>query len=161
MKNPFKIKYLGVPLAVWVLIAGVPALALITQYVTGSATGTVKQAILLQACNVDTGTCSIADDKLSFTWDMGEVYQGSTYTATVTLVNNGNQDITVSPQLGEITATGGNEKFEGIVEVSPENLIVPAGDTADFTVTVNINPAEEPGEQYTINIAVLPVLSAE
>ena len=137
-------------------VMSVVAMALVTEYVTGTATGTVQQAIILNACNADVGTCNIADDKLSFTWDMDGVYQGSTYTATVTLKNLGNGDITVKPQISGITATGGNEEFEGSVSVSPETITVEGGSTADFTVTVNIHPAEEPGEQYTINIGVVP-----
>ncbi len=156
MKGKLFSKYLGIPLAVWIALAGVPALALITSYVTGTASGTVHQAIILDACNVDVGTCNIADDKLSFSWDMDGVYQGSEYTATITLKNLGNQDIQVKVEKGEVTATGGNNQFEGSVEVPEEPITVPAGDTADFTVTVKIHPAEEPDEQFTININVVP-----
>ena len=90
-----------------------------------------------------------------------EVYQGSTYTATVTLKNLGNGDITVKPQIVSVTASGGNDEFEGSVSVSPDTVTVPAATNegpgkANFTVTVSIHPAEEPGEQYTININVVP-----
>ena len=156
MKEKLFSKYLGIPLAVWIALAGIPALALITSYVSGTASGTVEQAIKLYACNADVGTCSIADDKLSFSWDMDGVYQGSEYNATVTLKNEGNKNITVKPQVETITASGGNDVFEGTVTVAPESLTVPAGSMADFTITVNIHPAEEPGEQYTININVVP-----
>ena len=137
-------------------VMSVVAMALTTQYVTGTVTGTVQQAILIDSCDTDTGSCTAAEDGKSFEWAMGDVYQGSTYTATVTLKNLGNGDITVKPQISGITATGGNEEFEGSVSVSPETITVEGGSTADFTVTVNIHPAEEPGEQYTINIGVVP-----
>ena len=145
-------------------VISVVAMALATQYVEGTATGTVKQAILINGCDSGgVGTCTVADDEKSFSWSMGnEVYQGSTYTATVTLKNLGNNEITVKPQVVNVTATGGNNNFEGSVSVSPDTVTVPAATnegpgTANFTVTVNIHPAEEPGEQYTINITVVPV----
>jgi len=147
---------LGAKAIVALAVMSVAAMALVTEYVTGTATGTVQQAIILDACNVDVGTCSIADDKLSFSWDMDGVYQGSQYTATITLKNLGNQDINVEVQKGDITATGGNNQFEGSVEVPEGVITVPAGSTANFDVTVNIHPAEEVDEQYTINIEVVP-----
>jgi len=142
------------------LIAVIPfGAALITQYIQGEATGTVKQAIGIKACNVDVGTCSLNDNdgdglNEAFAWDMGEVYQGSEYTATLTLENKANQDITVAFDY-EVEATGGNNEFEGTVEV-PNEITIPAGGTAEATITVNIHPAEEPGEQYTITVNVIP-----
>ena len=152
-----KVKIFGRLVPAWLLVAllvGAPAMALITYYVKGTVTGTVEQAITIQACNVDIGTCTIEDT--SFTWNMGSVYQGSSYLATITLYNSGNGDITVVPQVGEIRATGGNEVFEGSVIIEPETVTVPAGETASFTVNVTIHPAEEPEENYSIPIFVVP-----
>jgi len=148
---------LGAKAIVALAVMSVAAMALVTEYVTGTATGTVQQAIIIEDCDTETGTCSVADNKLSFSWDMGEVYQGSEYVATITLKNLGNKDIDVKPELGEISVTGGNEVFESEVCVSPGVVTVPAGDTEEFDVIVKIHPAEEPDEQYTININVAPV----
>ena len=160
MKEKLLAKYLGLPLAVWIALAGIPAMALATLYVSGTVHGAVEQAIWVDSCNVDVGTCTVTGNGKSFTWNMngdgGEVYQGSTYTANITLKNLGNRDIVVVPKVNDTTATGGNNQFEGTVTISPETLTVPAEGTAKFMVTVNVHPAEEPGEHYTIDIDVVP-----
>jgi len=137
------------------------AFALVTSYVTGTISGKVWQAIILDSCEADKGTCEIAGDKLSFTWSMDGVYQGSTYHANVTLKNLGNGDIEVDPEVVNITATGGNEEFEGSVTIEPDTLTVPAEGTAKFTITVTIHDAEEPGEEYQIDVDVKPVSAGE
>jgi len=154
---------LGAKAIVALAVTSLMAMALTSQYVAGTVTGKVKQAILIDSCTPDIGNCDwTATNGLAFLWNMGdEVYQGSTYTATVTLKNLGNNEITVKPQVVSITASGGNEEFEGSVEVPEEAITVPAATderpgTADFTVTVNIHPAEEPDEEYSIYIAVVP-----
>ena len=149
-------KLLGYTLVAAALVGGVLGLA--PYYVTGTITGAVQQAIKVSACNVPVGTCDIAEDQLSFEWAMGNVYQGDSYTATVTLSNAANQDIKVKVLVADISATGGNDQFEGTVEVPEEPITVPAGGTADIPVTVKIHPAEEPGEQYTIKIQVVPYI---
>ncbi|RLC34127.1 hypothetical protein DRH14_03665 [Candidatus Shapirobacteria bacterium] len=142
----------------WVLRGLIGALAvvgvsigLVTKYAEGTITGTVKQAILVTGCAVDVGECTVSQDGLSFTWNMGEeVYQGSVYTATVTLENKGNQDINVG------VVVSPSEQFEGEVEVPKEPITVPAGGTKEIPITVIIHPAEEPGEQYTIKVDIVP-----
>ena len=148
----------------WVLRGLIGALAvvgvsigLVAKYVEGGTiTGTVKQAILVTDCKVDVGECTVSQDGLSFTWNMGEVYQGSKYTANVTLENRGNQDINVGVVVSNINAEGGNGQFEGTVVVDPEKITVPAGGTEEISITVKIHPAEEPGEQYTIKVDIVP-----
>jgi len=133
------------------------SIGLVTKYAEGTITGTVKQAIYIKSCTVPEGqTCSVEDGSLSFTWNMGEVYQGSVYKATVTLENKGNQDIKVRVFVSNINAEGGNGQFEGTVVVDPEKITVPAEGTADISITVKIHPAEEPGEQYTIKVDIVP-----
>ncbi len=137
--------------------AATGAFAVVSVYITGTITGTVAQAITVEGCTVDVGACTISDDHLSFTWDMGTVYQGDKHTATITIANSANQDIQVKLEVSEVSATGGNNQFEGSIEVPTEPITVPAGGTADATITVNINPAEEPEEQFTATIQVVPV----
>jgi len=137
------------------------ALGLVSLYVTGltKSPDSVVQAIYVDGCTSAQGICYPSLDGLSWTWNMGDIYQGSVYTATITLRNDGNQDITVDVLTADITSEGGDGIFDGSVSYSPnEGIVVPAGGTVDITETVTIHPAEEPGTTFEISTEVVPHL---
>ena len=159
------VKIFGKSMPAWMLavLLAAPAMASVTFYVTGTSSGTVKQAITVWYISSETG--SVSHDSTTFTWDMGNVYQGSEYEAVITLKNFGNQPISVKVVTASISATGGNEEFEGIVTYCNEDkttcgneltIEVPADGTINFIEVVKIHPAEDTDEQYTITTNVIP-----
>jgi hypothetical protein len=154
-----KLKTLAVTMACLFVFSSV-AYGLVSLYVSGTTKSddTVVQAIYVDSCSSAQGYCYVAPfDKLSWTWNMGDIYQGSVYTAVITLRNDGNQDITVDMLTTGITSEGGDGIFDGSVSYSPNTgIVVPAGGTVDITETVSIHPAEEPGTTFEITTEVVP-----